>query len=118
VFECHSQIVELCASVPGADQVVVMGAPLPPCDLQAPLMSLPAIFGTKPATIPANVPYLKANPDRQARWRQELHGVAGFKVGIAWQGNPANPKDRYRSLPLAQLAPLAAVKNVTLLSLQ
>ena len=42
----------------------------------------------------------------------------GFKVGISWQGNPEYPNDRLRSIPLARYAPLAAVPDVRLISLQ
>ena len=41
-----------------------------------------------------------------------------FLVGIAWQGSRANPIDRWRSFPLASLAPLANVPGVRLISLQ
>jgi ADP-heptose:LPS heptosyltransferase len=39
-------------------------------------------------------------------------------VGIAWQGNPKHAQDHWRSAPLAQFAPLAAVPGVELVSLQ
>ena len=41
-----------------------------------------------------------------------------FMIGIAWQGNPARRMDNWRSFPLAQLAPLAALPGVRLVSLQ
>ena len=41
-----------------------------------------------------------------------------FKIGIAWQGNPENRVDRWRSFPLEQLAPLAGLPGVRLISLQ
>jgi ADP-heptose:LPS heptosyltransferase len=41
-----------------------------------------------------------------------------LKVGIAWQGNPDHPKDRYRSIPLRFFAALAKVAGVSLISLQ
>jgi hypothetical protein len=81
-------------------------------------MSLPGLFGTTLATVPAEVPYLTADPALVQTWRQRLAPVAGFKVGIAWQGNPHHPWDRWRSVPLAAFAPLAAVPGVRLLSLQ
>ena len=40
-----------------------------------------------------------------------------MKVGIAWQGNPQYDGDRFRSIPLAQFAPLASA-GVELISLQ
>jgi hypothetical protein len=86
------------------------------CDFQVALMSLPLRFGTRLETVPAAIPYLKADPSRSARWRERL-GPHGFKIGIAWQGNPNVSVDAGRSLPLAQFAPLA-IGGVRLISLQ
>jgi hypothetical protein len=111
-------LVSLLSSCPGVERVVPENEALPPFDAHLPLMSLPAVFGTTLATVPAAVPYLAAEPERLARWRERLAGVPGFKVGTAWQGNPRHQWDRHRSFPLAQLEPLAHVEGVTLVSLQ
>jgi hypothetical protein len=47
-----------------------------------------------------------------------LAAVTGFRVGIAWQGNPAHKGDRRRSMPLTCFEPLAQLPGVQLLSLQ
>ena len=94
------------------------GAAPPPFDVQAPLLSLPRILRTTLATIPANVPYLNTAPALSAHWQDQLRGVEGFKVGIAWQGNPEHTRDRRRSVPLHAFAPLACVPGVRLVSLQ
>ncbi len=87
-------------------------------DYQAPLMSLAHILGTTDESlIPRDMPYLVADDERIAKWRARL-GDNGFKVGISWQGNPEYPNDRLRSIPLARYAPLAAVPDVRLISLQ
>jgi tetratricopeptide (TPR) repeat protein len=86
-------------------------------DLHCPLLSLPSAFKTTLATIPAQVPYLAADPERVARWRARL-GEGGRKIGICWQGNPNNPTDRKRSAGLRAFAPLAAIQGVRLISLQ
>jgi hypothetical protein len=62
--------------------------------------------------------YLKADAARVARWRKRLADVPGLKVGIAWQGNRDYSMDRWRSIPLAEFAPLANVPGVSLISLQ
>src|SRR5258705_296941 len=82
---------------------------LPWFDVHAPLLSLPRLFGTNLANVPAQVPYLHADPELMRRWKDKLQAWSGFRVGIAWQGSAANRTDRQRSFPLAQLAPLAAV---------
>jgi tetratricopeptide (TPR) repeat protein len=117
VLECQEALATLLASCPGVDQVVPRGAALPAFDWHAPLLNLPGIFHTDLGSIPANVPYLFADPGRTAVWRQELAG-AGLKVGIAWQGSPKHITDRQRSVPLTAFAPLAALAGVRLYSLQ
>jgi tetratricopeptide (TPR) repeat protein len=118
LLACPPPIARLLARTPGIDRVLAPDADLPPFDVHAPLMSLPAILGTTLATIPANVPYLFAESEGIARWHRELSEFPGFKVGIAWQGNPRYRIDRQRSFPLARLAPLARVEGVRLFSLQ
>lgn len=89
-------------------------------DCQCPLMSLPRAFGTLPATIPADVPYLAAPPTVARHWRErlDLAAPAGLRVGIAWAGRKAHQHDARRSLAFARLRPLFAVGGVTWVSLQ
>src|SRR5207244_5777386 len=58
------------------------------------------------------------DPDRRRRWQQALQSMAGYKVGIAWQGNPRHRQDRLRSVALAQFAPLAQLAGVQWVRLQ
>jgi tetratricopeptide (TPR) repeat protein len=118
LFGCQPALAEICTGFAGVDRLVPGGALLPPFDVQAPLLSLPGIFRTTLATIPAAVPYLRADPGLITAWRREVEHLEGFKVGIAWQGNPKNPGDHFRSLPLAQFQALAGLTGVRLLSLQ
>ena len=64
------------------------------------------------------MPYLFADPERVSHWRDRLGERPGFRIGVAWQGNPRYGMDRLRSFPLAKLAPLAAIEGVRLISLQ
>src|SRR5207248_1279847 len=84
----------------------------------APLPSLPGIFRTNLETIPAKVPYLAAYPRLMEQWRQALAPYSGFKIGIAWQGNPGFQGDPFRSIPLTHFARLARVEGVCLINLQ
>ncbi len=86
-------------------------------DYHIQLLSLPHRFATRRETIPAEVPYLSADAGKVAAWGERL-GREGFKVGVAWQGNPEHASDHLRSVALAALAPLAAVPGVRLISLQ
>jgi hypothetical protein len=118
VLACPKVLTRLLTSCPGVDRVVAQGADLPNFDCYAPLLSLPGILGTTRDNVPANVPYLSADPVLGQHWLRELAPVRGFKVGIAWQGNPKYKADRLRSIPLAQFEALARVPGVQLISLQ
>jgi Flp pilus assembly protein TadD len=118
VVECPPALMGLLAGCPGIDRLVAQGDIVPPCDVQAALLSLPALCDTTLATVPANIPYVAADRARVARWRDHLAKVSGFKVGICWQGNPAYKHDRRRSVPLAQFAPQAEVPGIRLVCLQ
>jgi Tfp pilus assembly protein PilF len=98
--------------------VLAAGEYLPTFDVHLPLMSVPGVLGVHLENIPAQVPYLTADPTLFEHWRQRLLGYTGLRVGIAWQGRPTYREDRQRSIPLAQFAPLAQVPGVTLLGLQ
>jgi tetratricopeptide (TPR) repeat protein len=117
-LECPGFMVPLFSSCPGIDQLVAEGSELPDFDVQAPLMSLPMLLGTTLDGVPAGAPYLSAEPGRVEKWKARLDAIPGFKVGVAWQGNPHFSWDCWRSFPLEALAPLAAVEGVRLFSLQ
>jgi hypothetical protein len=81
------------------------------------MMSVPGILGTTPDTVPQNGPFLAAEPERVAAWREHL-GTHGFKIGIAWQNAGSSHVDKLRSIPLHEFAVLADVPAVRLISLQ
>lgn len=121
VFEVMPSLKPLLRTLPGAIRLVGRGEPLPPVDYYCPLLSLPLALNTRIDTIPAQVPYLTAEPERIAHWTQRLRALPGLRVGVAWQGNPAVEKliwARGRSMPLAVLEPLARLPGVRLVSLQ
>ncbi len=118
ILACPKALLGLLAGFTGVDQLIEHGSPMPSFDCHAPLLSLPGIFHTTPADVPAEIPYLFADPDLIEHWRRELDGDSGFKVGITWQGNPLFKSDRLRSVPLALFEPLARIEGVQLFSLQ
>lgn len=116
-------LVRLLTGMPGVRQVLDRDGVPPEGALHLPLASLPLLFGTTLATIPAAVPYVTADPAAVAAWRARLAALPGRKVGLAWAGDPRRSlsdraMDARRSIPLATLAPLAAIAGVTLVSLQ
>ncbi|MDO8875085.1 MAG: tetratricopeptide repeat-containing glycosyltransferase family protein [Pseudolabrys sp.] len=83
-----------------------------------PLMSVPAVLGTTPETLPRDVPYLAADPARVEAWAGKL-GDAPFKIGIAWAtGTADRSAATQRSLPLTAFKDLAALPGVELIALQ
>jgi tetratricopeptide (TPR) repeat protein len=121
IFEVMPALKALLSSLPGPIRIIARGEPVPAADYQCPLLSLPLVLGTDAGTIPAPGAYLAAEPQRLERWRARLAALPGLRVGIAWQGNLAVEQliwARGRSMPLAQLAPLAQLPGVSLISLQ
>ena len=113
IFEVQPGLKRLLSRLPGRPRVVTAGETLPPFDLYCALLSLPRLSGQQGMP----VPYLTAEPDRVALWRDRL-GTGGYRVGIAWQGNPASAAERGRSVALEHFLPLAQVPGVRLISLQ
>lgn len=118
IVACRQPLARILATWAGIDQVFAEGSLLPEIACYAPLMSLPRILGTSLASVPAEVPYLTADTALVNQWHDELGPGGGFRVGIAWQGNPRYRRDHQRSFRLAQLEPLAQVAGVRLVSLQ
>jgi tetratricopeptide (TPR) repeat protein len=118
LFECQPSLHRLLRGVAGIDQLVAQGATLPPFDVQSALLSLPGVFGTTPATIPAGIPYLAADSKLVELWGRELGRERAFHVGICWQGNADHPADRYRSFPATHFESVARIEGVRLVSLQ
>ena len=111
-------LITLLQSCRGITQAITPSDPLPVHDYHCPLMSLPLLLQLRVETIPSHAPYLTPSPDAVAKWQKRLNKIPGFKVGIAWQGNPQHIGDRWRSVKLSRFAALAAIPNITLISLQ
>jgi hypothetical protein len=118
LVECRPELARLLATCSGVDGVVIRGEPPPKFDTYVSLLSLPGIFGTSLANIPAKVPYLWPSQSLVEPWKDELRTVRELKVGISWQGNPKHAADRFRSIPLSQFAGIARMPGVRLYSLQ
>ncbi|MEX2297844.1 MAG: tetratricopeptide repeat protein [Dongiaceae bacterium] len=118
VAEAPRKLHRLLRSLPGIAVLIDPTDPRPEFDLHTPLMSLPHLAGTTLDTIPAAMPYLTAEPDLVVRWRERLASLPRPWIGLCWQGNPLHRGDRWRSLPLAALVPLASRTAGTFISLQ
>jgi tetratricopeptide (TPR) repeat protein len=86
-----------------------------------PLSGLPRLAGTRLDTIPASVPYMKADPAKTAQWAERLATLSPEsyrRIGIAWAGRPTHTNDDNRSTALGTFAPLTTLPDTTLVSLQ
>ena len=118
VLEVQPQLKALLRQIEGVGAVVARGEPLPSFDVHCPLGSLPLVLKTEPATIPAEVPYLRADDARIAKWRPRLEALGRPRIAVAWSGNVQHMNDRNRSIPLSALAPLWSVGSVRFLAVQ
>ncbi len=98
------ELKSLLASLPGVE-VIGNGEALPPFERHCPLMSLPFAFHTTLQTVPARIPYLKADPASVRQWHALLEERAREsgrlpRIGAVWAGSPRHANDRARSVPL------------------
>ena len=104
ILSCRSPLTRLLAGAAGVERALADGEATPEAACWAPLPSLPGLFGTTLQTIPAARAYLSADPTLAAAWAARLAGLAGFKVGVVWRGNPGHRNDRRRSIAPGWLA--------------
>lgn len=118
VFAAPRALHGLLSTLSATIRLIGRDDPPPPFDLHCALMDLPAAFGVTPADVKLSEPYLSADPGRVAAWRGRI-GPAGLRIGVCWQGSTRPGAETLgRSFALADLAPLAALPGVRLISLQ
>jgi tetratricopeptide (TPR) repeat protein len=118
VVGCQKKLVPLLTRCPGIDRLIGEGDAVPAFDFHVPLLSLPRIFKTTVTNIPANVPYLSADPSLAESWRATLDTTPGFRIGFNWSGRSGSFESRRRNLPLPLFERLAQIPGVRLISLQ
>jgi len=120
VLGCSAEMGPILQNVPGVKQYCHRWNDVPGHAAHCRLSTLPYLFHTNLETIPAQVPYLKADPARVAVWRERFATQLppGRRIGLAWTGRPTHPNDRRRSLPLARMRPIAEAGNAVFVSLQ
>lgn len=120
VLLCRPSLVSLFKTIPGIDQVITEGSPLPNFDVHCPLLSLPKALKTTPANIPASVPYFQSDGAKGAEWKTRLNAIAAGrpKVGLVWAGNPEHSNERNRSTTFETYRPLVDIPNIAWFCLQ
>jgi tetratricopeptide (TPR) repeat protein len=118
---CSSELQPVVGQLPGAGRLFDHWENAPDFAAFCALSSLPRLAGTTLETIPAPIPYLRADEGKFAAWAERLWHLLprGYRrIGIAWAGRPTHRNDTRRSTGLATFAPLAALPEVALVSLQ
>ena len=89
VLVCHPELCRLLGNMRFVSQAIPIEAPPPPYDVYCPTMSLPFIFGTTLASIPAYTPYLHPPADLVQLWGQRLGPRGAMAHALGWSGPAA-----------------------------
>jgi Tfp pilus assembly protein PilF len=116
LFCVRPSLKALLADLPGV-QVGVEGDTGPRCDYMCALLSLPRIFKTDLASIPADVPYIHASPERIATWQRRIPRDGRLNVGLVWAGARGFSGDSQRTIGLAPMLPLLDDPRIRFVSL-
>ncbi len=119
---CHPALTRLLTRLRGVDEVLTSGSAPPAAgwDYWTLPLSLPHLLGTTLETIPAELPYLTADPEKIAAWRSALGKPwPELGVGLVWKGSARFARDADRSLPsVSVLDPLMETPGIRFFSLQ
>jgi tetratricopeptide (TPR) repeat protein len=118
VLEIQPELKALLTCVDGVASCHVRGEALPAYDVYCPLGSLPLALKTEPSTIPADIPYLRADDTRVAKWRPAIEVLPGKRIALAWAGHARHPNDHNRSIDLKLIEPLFALEGISFISIQ
>ncbi len=118
VLEVQPELRALLADLDGIASCHARGEALPAYDVHCPFGSLPLALKTEPATIPAGIPYLRADEQRMAKWRPVIEALPGKRVALAWAGQVSHANDRNRSIDLKLLEPLLSLEGISFVSIQ
>ncbi|MDE1957065.1 MAG: tetratricopeptide repeat protein, partial [Betaproteobacteria bacterium] len=116
--QCRNAVRPLLSTSKGVNAAVTEKDGFTTHDYWVLAFSLPGLLGTTLDTIPAQVPYLAAEPSRIAAWAPRLP-QARRRVALVWKGAAGHGNDLNRSLPgLQVLAPLWSCPDTAFVSLQ
>ncbi len=116
IVACPQPLIGLLKTVKDIQLLVDSYDRLPPVDFRIPLMSLPHIFDTTLASIPAQVPYL--SPPTHSNPKLELPTTDQMRVGLVWASKPGHFTANKRSCPFNALCVLLDLPDISFYSLQ
>jgi len=122
---CQKPLVRLFKALPFIDDAFDMPREGSHFDEHVLMMSLPHRFDTVLETVPAAVPYLRVDPEIQAKWAVKFAGVTGVKIGLVWAGASRENSnvdaaliDRRRSVGLERMKPWFDLQGARFYNLQ
>ena len=122
ILACSPQLKRILRQIDPNMRLSITWSDITEFDAWIPLTGLPRLAGTvEERLIPADVPYLKAEPARVAQWKKKLDRLtpAGLRrIGVVWAGRPTHKNDWKRSMTLSALAPVTALDDIALVVLQ
>src|SRR5262249_42623252 len=108
VIACNPEVKPILLQQSGIERIIIAPQGLPAFACWSPLSTLPMVLGTELATIPAPIPYIRADPAKTRRWGERIAAAVPpghLRVGIVWAGRPTHGNDRNRSATLKAFAP-------------
>jgi len=122
IVACDESLMSLLKDLKGTSGVVTRWDDfIDACAAYCRLSSLPYIFGTTLDTIPANVPYLRPNPEKVEKWKTRFQSYTqsdNTRIGFVWAGRPTHQNDKRRSTRFDQWAPLFKATGASFFSIQ
>jgi Tfp pilus assembly protein PilF len=100
----YNDLIPLALELPDVELVLGPDEDEAEYDILTSIMSLPLAFRTDLATIPREMPYLRAPAARVGRMRHHLGPSSRPRIGLAWSGSTAS--QARAAMPVATLEPL------------
>jgi len=79
--------------------ILTEGDPLPEFDYWTPIMSIPAVIGSKLDNLASVQYYLTADAELQRQWQQRLGPKFKLRVGFCWSGRRDTWINRHKGMP-------------------
>lgn len=116
IVQERPQTLTLLKTLAGVDSLISSREPQPPADFRIPLASLMLALDVQLEDLPGPIPYLAAEPERVAAWREKL-GPLKRRIGVCWSGGGGKRQHMSRRLDDEALDLLLSA-DVELISLQ
>ncbi|MGE5363042.1 MAG: tetratricopeptide repeat protein [Bacteroidota bacterium] len=122
IFECERALIPLFENLACIDRLIernISECPDIDYDYDIGLLSLPGIFNTDLASVPAEIPYVFADKELSRKWSDLINDDDSYlKAGIVWAGSPMHVNDLNRSCGLENFEAIFDIPGIKYFSLQ